>query len=88
MWSSNAGKYLPLSYAPLYFELELVTSATDPVVKKGSQKYDTAQAVYATANVSEKWHLEQFKNRCDLLRLPPDLQNEFDKKYYQILKIV
>ena len=25
-------KYLPLNYAPLYFELELVTSATDPVV--------------------------------------------------------
>ena len=81
-------KYLPLSYAPLTFELELVTKATDPIVSKTSKKYDGASTLYTDTRVSESWHLEQFKIRCDLLKLHPDLQNEFDKNYYQIQKIV
>jgi hypothetical protein len=72
-------KYLPLKYCPLTFELELVTDKTEPIVKKGAKGY-TGVADYTGALVSETWQLEQFRIRCDLLKLDNTLQNEFDNQ--------
>jgi len=75
----NQEKYLPLKYCPLVLELEIVTNASDPVVSDGSKNY-TGAAAYTAALTSQSWQLEQFKVRCDLLKLDNTLQNEFDNQ--------
>jgi hypothetical protein len=71
-------KYLPLKYCPLSFELEVVSDAKEPIVEKGAKDY--AAGFYTAALVSESWQLENFRVRCDLLKLDNSLQNEFDNK--------
>jgi len=76
----NQEKYLPLKYCPLQFELDLVTAADDPVVSGDSKDYAGVATVYTADLVSKSWRLEQFKLRCDLIKLDNNLQNEFDNQ--------
>jgi hypothetical protein len=62
----------------LSFELELVNDVLEPIVKKGAKYY--AAGTYAATKVSESWQLENFRVRCDLLKLDNSLQNEFDNQ--------
>lgn len=68
----NQPKYLPLRFAPLSFEIELVNNATDPVVVAG-----TIAGVDAT-NTSDSWTITEPQIKCDLVRLDNQLEEEYN----------
>ena len=59
-------KLIPLRYAPLVIELELVNNASDAVVRVG-----------AAGAYSELWNITDTQCKCDLLTLDNSLDNEY-----------
>ena len=63
-------KYIPLRYAPLTFELEVISSNTDPVVLN-------TIAPFTTTNTSVAWSLSNVQIKCDLVTLDNELENSY-----------
>lgn len=79
----NQTKYLPIRYMPLTLELELVTSADDPVL---STCYDNAAAdasvtnaktTFYKDNTNSNWRIENVEVKCDLITLDNALDNSY-----------
>ena len=69
-------KYLPLRYAPLTFELELVSDNTLPfVINNGGG------GVFNTANTSNSWKIQNVQMKCDIVTL----DNALDNSYAELL---
>ena len=64
-------KYLFLRYMPLQIELELVNSATDPIVSY------LAGASFGDANTSVSWQIENVQAKCDVCTLDNGLMNSY-----------
>ena len=68
----NQSKWLPIRYCPITLELELVNSATDPVVNPA----DGDGSVFTTANTSTEWAIEDVNLKCDLASLDNAVDNQ------------
>lgn len=78
---SISRKYIPLKSCPLVFKLELVTDPKEPILSQGPTDYAGPTTKYPATLVSETVHLDNFRLRCDLLKLDTTLQNEFDNQF-------
>jgi hypothetical protein len=68
----NQPKYIPLSFAPITMEFELVNQATDPIISNGTQ------GAHITANNnSVSWQIEDVRVICDVVTLDSALQNSY-----------
>jgi len=67
-------KYLPLRYAALTFELELVSDNTLPFVLK-------TVAPFTAATTSDSWSLQNVQMKCDIVTL----DNALDNSYAELL---
>jgi hypothetical protein len=65
-------KYIPLAYAPLTMEFEIVNQVTDPIVKVG-----VAPSIFTADNTSNAWQLEDVRIVCDVVTLDSALQNSY-----------
>ena len=68
-------KYLPIRYAPLTIELELVDNMTDPILRNNNIGPSTAPLT--TVNTSIEWHIENVQLKCDLCTLDNALDNSY-----------
>ena len=68
----NCGKLLPLRYAPLIIELELVSNPNDPIISE----VDAALDISATNN-STSWRIENPQVKADICVLDNALNNEY-----------
>lgn len=76
----NQPKFLPIRYAPMVIELELVSNALDPILSSV-----TATGVFAnipnlefnTANTSTTWQIRNVEAKCDLITLDNALDNSY-----------
>jgi len=64
-------KYIPLSYAPLTMEFEIVNQTTDPIIAIGTG------GTFTAANTSENWQIEDVRIICDVVTLDSALQNSY-----------
>ena len=66
----NQPKYIPLSWCPITFELEVVTNALDAVISAGGIfDYNT--------NTSGVWTIKDVRIVCDVVTLDSALQNSY-----------
>ena len=68
----NCGKLIPIRYCPITIELELVSSATDPIINQG----DTGLGLTGT-NSSTTWQIENPSCKVDICVLDNALNNEY-----------
>ena len=66
----NQDKYLPIRYAPITLEFEIVNNYTDCVIAPGCNDF-------TTTNTSALWELQQFQIKCDVCTLDNALDNEY-----------
>lgn len=66
-------KFIPLRYAPITIELELVDNMTDPIIKVGTN--------FPSATTSVNWQIENVQLKCDVCTL----DNALDNSYAQYL---
>ena len=67
----NQPKYLPLRYAPLTIELELVNDFKEPIIEINSVSVFTAE------NTSDKWQIQNVQFKADLVILDNSLENSY-----------
>ena len=67
----NQNKMLPVRYAPITIELELVDNATDPVITAA------ADATYTVGNTSNDWQIENVQVKVDVCTLDNALDNSY-----------
>ena len=60
----NQPKYIPLSFAPITMEFEIVNQATDPIMSNGTQG-----AHILANNNSVSWQIEDVRVICDVVTL-------------------
>jgi len=70
----NQGKMMPIRYAPITIELELVSDSDQPVISSG---YGTGAKDFTAANTSVKWHIENAQVKVDLCTLDNALDNSY-----------
>jgi hypothetical protein len=70
----NQRKLLPLKYAPLTIELELVDNATDPILSNFS---GTATNAFKATNTSVQWSINNVQVKCDVCTLDNALDNSY-----------
>ena len=63
-------KYLPIRYAPLTIELELVDNMTDPILRNSI-------GTLSGDNTSIDWQIENVQLKCDLCTLDNALDNSY-----------
>ena len=68
-------KYLPIRYAPITIELELVNSALDPIVVPS----DAAGYSFPIASTSVLWQIEHVQLKADLCTLDNGLENSYSE---------
>lgn len=66
----NQNKYLPIRYTPISLELELVDSATDPVL-------GVSGTLFTDATTSTSWQISNVQAKCDLCTLDNALDNSY-----------
>ena len=69
----NQNKMLPIRYAPITIELELVGDPTAPIVSV----YGTGENDFKAANTSTKWSINNVQVKCDLCTLDNALDNSY-----------
>jgi hypothetical protein len=69
----SCGKLLPLRYAPITIELELVQNASDPIISVS----DAALGLDITSNTSQSWQIESPQCKLDIVTLDNNLNNEY-----------
>ena len=74
----NQSKLLPIKYAPIVIELEVVNNNLDPIISPGvlNRPLDAA-AVFTTSNTGTNWSIENICIKCDLCTLDNNLNNEY-----------
>lgn len=90
----NQGKLLPLRYAPITIELEVVNNLYEPIVSfespgflagvAGAQslaEFQTDYGMTQTLYLSNKWQIENPQIKCDICRMDNQLENEFAQKF-------
>ena len=72
-------KYIPLKYAPITLELELVNSITEPIIiQTGATTGDfPAGTVANPQNTSNKWEINNVHLNCDICHLDNNLNNAY-----------
>ena len=75
-------KYIPLKYAPITLELELVNSITEPIIIQtgtGTDLGDFPDGVLAAQpqNTSNKWEINNVHLKCDICHLDNNLNNAY-----------
>ena len=81
----NQPKWIPLRYAPLTLELELVNNFTDVCIEpyaNANSRFpidDTATAPATNGDaVSAKWLIQQVEIKCDVCTLDNALENSYE----------
>jgi hypothetical protein len=72
----NQSKMLPIRYAPVTIELELVSDITTPIV---STFQGTGSTDFSATNTSLKWSINNVQVKCDLCTLDNALDNSYAK---------
>jgi len=67
----NCGKLIPIRYCPLTIELELVSSASDPIINHADE------VLALTTNFSTSWQIESPSVKVDICVLDNALNNEY-----------
>jgi len=70
----NQNKLLPLRYAPITIELELVDSGTDPIISNFS---GNATNAFKADNTSTNWSINNVQVKCDVCTLDNALDNSY-----------
>ena len=75
-------KYIPLKYAPITLELELVNSITEPIIIQtgiNTDLGDFPDGVLAAQpqNTSNKWEINNVHLKCDICHLDNNLNNAY-----------
>jgi len=71
-------KLLPVKYAPIILELELVNSSLDPIITPGLKNGPgDASATFTTTNTSTNWQIENACIKADCCTLDNQLNNEY-----------
>jgi hypothetical protein len=68
----NQNKLLPLRYAPITIELELVDDKNEPILSQFSKAGDKA---FTAANTSDTWSINNVQVKCDVCTLDNALEN-------------
>ena len=66
----NQSKLLPLKYAPLILEMEIVNQNIDPIISRGD-------GVFTAADIGINWNIENICVKCDCVTLDNNLNNEY-----------
>ena len=76
---TNQSKLLPIKYAPIFIELEIVNNNTDAIISPDSKNIPDsgAAAVFTAANTGTDWSIENICIKCDLCTLDNNLNNEY-----------
>jgi len=69
----NQGKMMPIRYAPITIELELVSDSNEPILSN----FTGASSAFSSANTSTKWHIENAQVKVDLCTLDNALDNSY-----------
>jgi len=67
-------KWIPLRYAPLTLELELVNLYSDVIIRPGGN-FSNADTV---AGTSQEWSIQQVEVKCDVCTLDNALENSYE----------
>ena len=67
----NQPKWIPLRYAPLTLELELVNSFADVIITQDGTRFEDLQ-------VSKEWSIQQVEVKCDVCTLDNALENSYE----------
>ena len=70
----NQNKLLPLRYAPLTIELELVDSASEPVISNFAHN---GQFDFKAENTTTNWSINNVQVKCDVCTLDNALDNSY-----------
>jgi hypothetical protein len=66
----NQDKFLPIRYAPITLEFEIVNNYTDCIIVPGISDF-------TSTNTSSAWEIQQFQIKCDVCTLDNALDNEY-----------
>ena len=77
----NQSKYLPIRYAPITLEFELVNNLTDPIINPADDTRGTP--VWTTANCSTSWMVNNVQAKMDVVTLDNVLDNEYAQHVLQ-----
>ena len=75
----NQSKYLPIRYAPITLEFELVNNLTDPIINHLDDDRGGA-AVWTEANTSTIWMINNVQAKMDVVTLDNVLDNEYAQR--------
>ena len=78
----NQSKYLPIRYAPITLEFELVNSLLDPIIDPATDPRGGA-AVWTAANCSTSWTINNVQAKMDVVTLDNVLDNEYAQHVLQ-----
>ena len=74
-------KYIPLKYAPITLELELVNSMTEPIIIQTGTGTDAGDfpdgTVAQPQNTSNRWEINNVHLNCDICHLDNNLNNAY-----------
>ena len=76
----NQPKFLPIRYAPMVIELELVSNALDPILSSvtATGTNDLLPTIgFITSNTSTTWQIRNVEAKCDLITLDNALDNSY-----------
>jgi hypothetical protein len=71
----NQSRYLPIRYAPITLEFELVNNLTDPIINPADDTRGTP--VWTAANTSTLWMINNVQAKMDVVTLDNVLDNEY-----------
>ena len=71
----NQDKYLPIRYAPITLEFEIVNNYADCIIIPTT--VNVAANDFTAANTSQVWEIQQFQVKCDVCTLDNALDNEY-----------
>ena len=82
----SQGKLLPMRYAPLTIELEVVNNLWEPIISKDSPGWNNTDALNNlgltdTYSLSGTWQIENPQVKCDVCRMDNQLENEFSQRF-------
>ena len=78
----NQSKYLPIRYAPITLEFELVNSLLDPIIDPATDSRGGA-AVWTANNCSTSWTINNVQAKMDVVTLDNVLDNEYAQHVLQ-----
>jgi len=74
----NQDKYLPIRYAPITLEFEIVNNYADCIIAPTT--VNAAVNDFTPAKTSQVWEIQQFQVKCDVCTLDNALDNEYAQR--------